>query len=297
VAKRLLSKLAALVPMVATASVQWAINAFTPTSGYARKGGMAYGPEPRQRLDVYIPEGARDAPVVVFLYGGGWREGHRGGYRFVGQALSARGYVTVIPDYRLYPEVRFPAFVEDGAAALAWVHRHIAAYSGNPDRVYLMGHSAGAHIGALLALDRRHLAAVGGGPDWISAFVGLAGPYDFLPFRSGFYRVIFEPEAQFPDSQPINFARAGAPPMLLMHGLRDAVVPARNTRDLAAALAAEGAEVRTVLYPRQSHVSIVAGLARPLQRLGPMLDDIVEFLAAQRGTGVSEAATAVLPAE
>lgn len=281
--KRSLTAVAALVPMLLMGCAQRMVNALTPASGYERHAGLAYGAGERQRLDVYVPKGlSGSAPVVVFFYGGGWREGDRRGYRFLGQALSSQGYVVVVPDYRLYPEVQFPSFVQDGAGAVAWVRNNIARYGGDVDNLFLMGHSAGAHIAALLTLDPRYLQAHGGGTDWVTATIGIAGPYDFLPFRSDFYRVVFEPESQFPDSQPINFVDGTEPPMLLLQGERDAVVSPKNARSLAARIDAAGGDVETIIYARQSHVSIMAGLSSPLRAVGPMMRDVTAFIEAHR---------------
>lgn len=292
-----LTAVAALVPMLLMGCAQRMVNALTPASGYERHSGLAYGDGERQRLDVYVPKGSSEAaPVVVFFYGGGWREGDRRGYRFIGQALSSQGYVVVVPDYRLYPEVRFPAFVEDGARAVAWVRENITRFGGNVDNLFLMGHSAGAHMAALLSLDPRYLGAHGGGTEWLAGMIGLAGPYDFLPFRSDFYRVVFEPEAQFPDSQPVNFVDGTEPPMLLLQGERDALVSPKNARSLASRIEAAGGEVEAILYERQSHVSIIAGLSHPLRAVGPMMGDITAFIEAHRDSAAGgETVMADLP--
>jgi acetyl esterase/lipase len=282
-----------LAPMLLIGCAQRMVNALTPESGYTRHAALAYGELERRQLDVYIPDGlAGPAPVVVFFYGGGWREGDREGYRFIGQALSSQGYVVVIPDYRLYPEVRFPSFIEDGARALAWTRRNIADHGGDAGNLFVMGHSAGAHMAALLALDERYIQAHRGDRTWIRGMIGLAGPYDFLPFRSDFYRVVFEPESQFPASQPVNFVDGTEPPMLLMHGEKDAVVSADNARSLARAVEDAGGRVQTILYRLQSHLSIIAGLSRPLRSMGPMLQDVAAFIGAHRTPGGAAGAAA-----
>lgn len=235
---------------------------------------MRYGDAPRQRLDVYAPPAADHAPVVVFFYGGRWSEGRREDYRFVGAALAEAGIVTIIPDYRLYPEVRFPAFVEDGAAAVAWALDQAEAFGGAPDRLYLMGHSAGAHIAALLALDRRYLGAAA---DRLAGWIGLAGPYDFLPLEAADLRDMFGPPERFPRSQPVRFARAGAPPALLLHGRDDATVSPDNSRSLAAALRDAGSDVRLTLYDGVGHAALVGALARPLGFVAPVREAVVRF--------------------
>jgi acetyl esterase/lipase len=173
------------------------LNAITPESGFGRTPDIAYGPDPRHRLDIYTPAGATaDAPVIVFFYGGTWMSGGRHEYLYIAATLTARGIVTVIPDYRLYPDVRFPAFLEDAASAVAWVQKHIAAYGGNARNVVLMGHSAGAHIAAMLTLDERYLDAANARP--VQGMIGLAGPYDFLPLRRDDLKDLFGPPERYP---------------------------------------------------------------------------------------------------
>lgn len=256
------------------------LNALVPDDGYRVERDLAYGDAARQRLDVYLPGAAvAPAPVVVFFYGGRWEAGSKADYRFVGEALAARGFVVVIPDYRLYPEVRFPTFVEDGAAAVAWVRRNIGRFGGEPWQIHLMGHSAGAHIAALLALDRRYLAAAGVEPGTLESFVGLAGPYDFLPLKGATLQRIFAAD-DMTATQPITFADGSAPRALLLHGADDRTVLPGNSRRLAAALEAAGNRAQFELYPHFEHVALVAALAAPLRWLAPVLDDVTAFLRA-----------------
>jgi acetyl esterase/lipase len=256
------------------------LSAITPGHGFVTHAGIAYGDGPRQKLDVHVPVEAliRPAPVVVFFYGGRWQSGSRSGYRFMAEALTTLGAIAVIPDYRLYPEVRFPAFVEDGARALDWARRHIAGYGGDPDSVFVMGHSAGAHIAALLALDPRYLNAVGGGPEWLAGWIGLAGPYDFLPFRQDYLKAIFGPPQRYPLSQPINFAAGAAPPTLLLHGRDDSTVLPANSVHLAQALEQAGTPVTLRLVPAKTHVSLLATLAAPLRFRPNVLPEIGGFI-------------------
>lgn len=275
---RLLLMLGGLLSLVGC-SGQALVNAFTPGNGYQRHADIAYGGEPRQRLDVYMPEDlSHPAPVVVYLYGGRWEEGDKNGYKFIGQALTSIGCVAVVADYRLYPQVKFPAFVEDGAAAVAWTHAHASDYGGDPDRLFVMGHSAGAHIAAMLTLDPEYLRQVGGSPDWLAGMIGLAGPYDFLPLEAEDLRDIFGPPERFPESQPINFVSGDNPPMLLLAGTEDHTVYPRNSRNLAAAVSQAGGPVALKLYPGTGHIRIVAALAAPLRFLGDQLRDIDGFI-------------------
>jgi acetyl esterase/lipase len=258
------------------------VNAFVPDDGYTLHSGIAYGDHARQRLDVYVPEPAPSAaPVVVFFYGGRWRSGDRDFYRFVGQALAARGYVALIADYRLYPEVRFPAFVEDGARAVRWARTHAPDYGGDPQKIFVMGHSAGAHIAALLALDPQYLQAVGGERGWLSGMIGLAGAYDFLPLTDDDLQDIFGPPERYPLSQPVNHVDGRNPPLLLLHGRSDTTVRLKNTVNLAARVRAAAGPVQSVIYPVMGHVRIVASLAPPLRQASRVLDDIAGFIDAQ----------------
>ena len=246
--------------------------------------GVSFGPQPRQKLDIWAPITPSDKPrdVVVFFYGGSWNSGDRELYGFAGRALAERGYIVVIPDYRLVPEVRYPGFVEDGAAAVTWVQREIARFGGNPNRIHLTGHSAGAHIAALLTLDSRWLHQSGAPAHSIRSFAGLAGPYDFLPFTSDASKAAF---GQMPDpkpSQPITYARGDAAPMLLLTGSADTTVKPRNSKALAAAQTRARAQAQAMLYEGLGHSDIVMALARPFRDKAPVVEDMDAFFAKVR---------------
>ena len=273
---------ATLMMMVTACSPIGVLNATAPRSGIAISHDLPYGDNPRQRLDVYAPKSATghsDAPVIVFLYGGGWTEGSKQEYGFLARALAARGIVTIIPDYRIYPEVRFPAFIEDGAAATRWARDHAGHYGGNPRRLVLVGHSAGAYIATMLALDPQYLNAVGLDPTRdLAGCVGLAGPYDFLPLGTEELRSIFGPPDGLARTQPINFVTGKAPPMLLITGRRDDTVYPRNTIRLAARLRETGGRVQTIIYPRVGHRLLIGAFSRPLRFFAPVLDDVSRFV-------------------
>lgn len=241
--------------------------------------GVAYAPGPRRMLDVYAPRrtspGTGNRPVVVFFYGGSWSSGTRTGYAFVGRALAARGFVVVIPDYRLVPDVRYPAFVEDGAAAVRWTEAHAADYGGDPTRIVLAGHSAGAYIAAMLAVDDRWL---GTARLPIRAFVGLAGPYDFAPFDVPASRAAFGDWPRPAETQPIAWAGKGDPPTLLLVGDDDHVVQPRNSEALASRLRAGGVSVELKRYPKVGHIGLVTSFAKPFRGRSPALDDTVAFI-------------------
>jgi acetyl esterase/lipase len=247
---------------------------------YKRLANIAYGSDPLQRLDVYVPEDAavEPRPVVVFWHGGRWREGDKADYRFVGAALAESGYVTVVANYRHYPQVKMPGFMQDAAQAALFAAAHAHEYGGARERLYLMGHSAGAHLAALLTLDPRHLEATGQAAPHIAGVIGLSGPYDFLPLLEPDDQDMFGPPPLYPESQPINFVRADAPPMLLVQGLNDETVKPKNSRNLAAALQALGVPVTLKLYPKVSHADTVAALTALLRSRAPTLADIRAFV-------------------
>ena len=269
----------ALSLMLSACSGQFWANALTPRWGYDRHADIAYGDDPRQTLDIYVPsDKAAHAPVVVFFYGGSWQSGDKNGYRFVGQALASRGLVAVVPDYRLYPPTTFPGFIEDGARAVAWAKAHAADYGADPDRLFVSGHSAGAHIGAMLATDGRYLAAAGASIADLAGFVGMAGPYDFLPIRDPVLQRIFAPRETWPRTQPIEFVDGDEPPMLLMHGAADETVYPKNSRNLANKIKASGGSAQLEIYPDVGHIGLIAPLAAPLRMTGDQLDVFADFV-------------------
>lgn len=256
-----------------------ALNALDAALSLGRTGpvvrDLAYGSEPRRRLDVYMPRGGPGGrPVLVFFYGGNWDSGDRRDYAFAGRAFAASGYVTVLPDYTHSHERPYPAFMADGAAALAWVSANIAEHGGDPARIAVAGHSAGAYLAVTLALDQSW-----GASDAIEAGVGLAGPYDFLPFDSPVTSRTFGHVEDLPATQPVNHVRADAPPLLLVTGDADTTVRPRHSQELAARLREAGAETELILYPGIAHTGPVKALARPFRGHAPVLRDIAAFLA------------------
>jgi acetyl esterase/lipase len=240
---------------------------------------IAYAKGARHTLDVCRPKAATAAPVVVFFYGGGWRSGSKATYRYVAKALARRGYVAVVPDYRIYPEVLYPDFLDDGARAVRWAKDNAQKFGGDPKKLFLMGHSAGAHIAAMLAVDASWLEKVGLAPGRdISGLIGVSGPYDFLPLRDKTLAVIFG-GANRPETQPINHVAPGAPPALLLTGGKDDVVDAGNSTRLAERLRAAGNDATAIVYPRAGHYIIVAALAPVLRALVPVLRDTDAFIA------------------
>jgi acetyl esterase/lipase len=254
------------------------------TGGEVREAlGIAYGDGERRKLDVYAPPDAREVPVVVFFYGGSWRGGSRERYAFVGHALAERGVVTVIPDYRVYPEVRYPDFLEDSAQAVAWALREAAAHGGDPRRVFVMGHSAGGYNAAMVALDARWLEAAGSRPGALAGWIGLAGPYEFLPIINPRVKPVFHHPDTPPDSQPVVHASAASPPALLISAAQDLLVdPARNTGAMAARLRAAGVPVTERYYDRVGHSTLIGSLSPPLRGFAPTLEEVAEFVQRDR---------------
>jgi acetyl esterase/lipase len=256
------------------------VNAVSPGSALQAGDDVAYGLKARQRLDVYRPASATNAsPVIVFFYGGNWSAGERGDYAFVGRALAKRGFVVVIPDYRLYPDVRYPEILADSAAAVAWTVREINNYGGDASHLFVMGHSAGAYNAAMLALDPAVLARAGVKPGVVRGFIGLAGPYNFLPIENLATRPVFNYPNTPADSQPINHVTHASPPSLLIAANKDDTVnPAQNTGALAAKMRAAGVPVREVYFDRVNHVTLVGSLSSSLKVLAPTLDVVQSFV-------------------
>lgn len=246
--------------------------------------GIAFGSH-GQKLDIWAPEAAPPGklPVVIFWYGGGWAKGDRTAYAFAGRALAREGFLVVVPDYRKVPQVRFPAFLEDGAEAVAWVQGNIAGHGGDPARMAFMGHSAGAWQAVMLALDTGRLAAAGADPGMVRAAVGLSGPYDFYPFDKPRSIAAFSQWPRPDETQPIAFARADAPPLLLATSDADTTVRPKNANNLAARLRDLGAPVEVKNYGPLDHEEVVMALSVPFRNKGPVLADSVAFLKARLG--------------
>lgn len=257
------------------------LNAVIPENGYHRFVDIRYGETSRHKLDIYLsnrsnPDARRE--TVMFFYGGGWESGDKEDYKFVAEALSSAGFDVVIPDYRLYPDVVFPEFVDDAALAVSWSYKHLAEFGANPNSLFVVGHSAGAHIVALLALNPTYLKRYQLSPYSLGGMIGLAGPYDFLPLESDTLKIIFGPEHERWRSQPINFVDGKNPPMLLILGDDDSTVWPKNSRNLAAKIHENGGNIELVEFKDYGHVEMVARLAKPLRGEGKLLQTITEFI-------------------
>lgn len=270
----------ALGALAAACSPLGLLNTFGPRDSGVRRVAqdLSYGDDPSQRFDLHAPAdlGTGRLPTLVFFYGGGWDSGSRSVYAWAAQALAARGFVVAVPDYRLVPEVVFPAFIEDAAAATAAVAAMVGDYGGDPSRLGVIGHSAGAHLAMMITLDRRYMAAVDR-PGLIRAAAGLAGPYDFLPFDVPSSINAF---GRAPDptlTQPVTFARADAPPLWLGHGTEDTVVHDDDTVILNDRMQALGGRSEAHLYPGLNHADLISTFSPLFRKKAPVLDDVTAF--------------------
>jgi acetyl esterase/lipase len=272
-----------LAAAVATACAPVAaLNGLAALQGRLWRRDLPYGPDPRQRFDLYQPEGLPPPdgwPLLVFFYGGSWSSGRRQDYRFVGEALASHGLLVMVADYRLYPQVRYPAFLHDAGAALAHGLAQATAWGGDAQRVFVMGHSAGAYNAAMLALDARWLAAHQVHPAQLAGWIGLAGPYDFLPIATPAVQPVFGHPQVAPDSQPLAHVGGAPVPALLLAAAQDTLVdPQRNTLGLARALRARGVPLRCQLLAGVDHATLLGALAWPLRGRAPVLPAVLDFV-------------------
>lgn len=285
-----LASLVALATAACSKAAFLAANVPAAFGAYKRYANLSYGTGPTHRLDVYVPAKPprTPLPLIVFWYGGRWTTGDKDDYRFVGATLAEAGCVVVLPNYRHYPEVKMAGFMDDAARAALWAVAHGAEYGADPRRLYLMGHSAGAHIAALVTVDPRYFLATGQPVPHIAGMIGLSGPYDFLPLTDADLQDMFGPEDHYSRSQPIDFVRGAGPgviapgiampPMLLIHGQADDSVWPKNSINMAAALRSKGDAVTLKLYPRLKHADTVAALSIPARARAPTLADIQAFV-------------------
>ena len=256
-------------------------DAVVPKDWNAKRivSGINFGPDARQKLDIYLPDNRKPTKVVIFVYGGSWNSGSRNEYAFVGRALASRGFATVIADYRLAPGHRYPDFVTDTAKAAAWTHSHIREFGGDPNQLYLVGHSAGAYNVMMVALDPAFLRREGEDEGIVKGAVGLSGPYDFLPLAVDATRAAFANTTGLEETQPVYWATKGRkPPIFVATGDADELVQPRNTRALAAALRSSGNSVKEENYPGIDHTGTLLAISKPLRHWAPVLDDIVSFI-------------------
>ncbi|GLQ90887.1 alpha/beta hydrolase [Dyella flagellata] len=266
------------------------LNATNRRSGIETQHGVVFDPAHGLKLDIYRPVTAGHVPIVVFFYGGSWVHGERSWYRFVGTALASHGITVVIPDYRKYPQVKMDGFMQDAARAVAWTYRHAETLGGAPDDLFIMGHSAGGQIGALLATDASWLAPYDLHPDQLAGFIGLAGCYDFMPIPANeqdMLGMFGRDAASQARAQPVRFVHGAEPSMLLLQGSADREVDPANALSLAHALATHQEDVTLRMYPGTGHNALVFALSRPFRADAPTLEDVLHFIqthpAAARG--------------
>lgn len=272
-----------LVLALGACSPRRAVERVLLGKSYELSRDLPYGPDPRQRLDVYGPrQRPPDMPVVVFLYGGRWQGGSRDLYQLLGDAFAREGVMAVVPDYRLSPQVSFPGWVEDAARAVRWVRDSIGRFGGDPGRIFVVGHSAGAHTAMLLALDSSYLRAAGVPPGAVRGFAGLAGPVA-TTWTDPDVQALMGPREGWPGTYPLTYARGDAAPILLLHGGRDRTVNPANAGRLAAAIRARGGCASDKVYRGLDHVGIVIALSLPRFHLAPVMADLLEFLRDPRG--------------
>jgi acetyl esterase/lipase len=254
------------------------LNLAVPRSGYHIIRDLAYGADPRQKLDLYVPNtGPAKMPVMLFFYGGSWQSGSKEMYLALGQAFATRHMIVAIADYRLYPQIRYPAFLDDSADAFVYVRDHVADYGGDPGRLFLAGHSAGAYNAVMLAADRRYLQKAGADIGQICGVIGIAGPYNFLPLTDEHLIAMFG-GAQRPETQPITYIDGRRPPMFLASGAADMTVSPRNSADMAAKLRTFDSPAQLVTYPKTGHIGIILSLAPGFRGRTSLRDDITRFV-------------------
>ena len=240
-----------------------AINTIARLGPYELQA-QSYGDNPRQQLDWYRGHGD-NRPLVVFLYGGNWQSGQRRDYRFVADTLIRMNCDVVIPDYRLYPEVRFADILNDVRQALDFVKADVST------PIILMGHSAGAQLGSLLALEPDNSS--------LAAFIGMAGPYDFYPFTEDEHWDLFSPDYEI--SQPVNFVSATAPPFYLLHGEDDQRVRRGHSKSLMQKQSEVGGVATREVYKDMGHVDIIVSFSPFHRRGSSVVSDIQNFIASR----------------
>lgn len=272
----LLTTIAASIVAGCSQGIFWAVNA--PVSFDNIKITRDVDFSNGLSLDIYSPKSTEKSltPVLIFFYGGRWTEGSKEQYAFIAEPFIRRGYTVVIPDYRKYPEVKHPSFVEDAASAISWTIDHIARYGGNPEKIYVSGHSSGAHIAALAITNPIYLNIHGKDRSAIKAFAGLAGPYNFIPEEADL-KDMFGPPEKYPTMQVSTYIDGNQPPMLLLWGEKDTLVGKFNTDKVKEAAFSRGGCVKTTIYPDIDHVWIIGALSWAGKDKAPILDEMDRF--------------------
>ena len=253
-----------------------------PTQTYPVKivSDIAYytGPDAdpvRHKLDLYLPEGLTDFPVLVFIHGGGWTMGSKnqwvpflGAYKNLGEAFARQGIGTVLSNYRLSPKYKHPAHIEDVARTWAWVYRNIAQYGGRPNEMFAMGQSAGGHLVALLATDPRYLQAQSLSTDTIRGVIAMSGVYklDFGMGTNGgqppkmITQAFGNDPAVWADVSPINHVHPGLPPFLVISAGREWAFLRAQAERFAVALENSGDRTDFLILPDKNHFTEVGDI-------------------------------------
>jgi acetyl esterase/lipase len=278
--RKIAALLGASLALMLSGCTMAVFNIIVPRSGYTVQRDLAYGSDPRQKLDVYVPDDLKaPAPVLVFFFGGSWQYGDKDQYLTVGQSFASKGVITVVVNYRLYPPNKFPSFLQDGALAFKYVHDHAAQFGGDPKRIFLSGHSAGGYIAAMLGANLKYIRDAGGDPAWIDGVIGIAGPYDFLPLTDPKLIELFGGD-RVAATQPITFVDGKRAPMLLVAGTDDTTVSPKNVTRMAAKLQSFGSPVETKFYPGVGHIGIILSLAPGFRGNTTLREDMLAFIAA-----------------
>ena len=255
------------------------LNSSVSRTGLIAENDIAYGTAKEMKLDLYkLKDAAPGMPVVVFFHGSSWQAGNKSEYVFVAEPLARAGFLVAVPNYSLYPPATYPQFLDDGAEAVSWMKKHAKEHGGDPNNIILIGHSAGAYIATMLALDESYMKNAEGNARWIKGVVGLAGLYDFLPLKDEKLKAIFGPEKGLKMTQPVNHVGRNEPPMLLLHGDQDLDVKPSNTIHLADKLVEKGNRVESVIYPGLDHKGIVLEFASPLVHKTDVLEQVIQFV-------------------
>jgi acetyl esterase/lipase len=252
-------------------------NLLAPRAGYRVERDIAYGDLPRNRLDLYLPlKLEAPAPVLLFFYGGGFVAGHKSEYRIFGEAFASLGILTAVADYRIHPEAKFPNFLEDGAKAASKLRAIAERFGGDPGRLFLAGHSAGAYIAVMLAADPRYLERAGCPRSALRGAIGIAGAYGKRPFDNPVVHAIFGADRR--ETEPLNYIAGDEPPMLLAVGARDGLAQRSAARELASRIRSARGEVEEIEYPGIGHSGILLSLAPRFRHRTNLRADIARFV-------------------
>jgi acetyl esterase/lipase len=265
----------------------WVVNRIAALQGFQLQPSIAYGSLREQRLDIYQPQehksqqekNKQPLPVVIFFYGGCWGAcitGTKENYAFVVEAFSSNNMIAVVPDYRLYPSVNFPDIISDASAAVEWVHNNIGRYGGDPKKIFLMGHSSGAHMAAMLAVNPAHLSQATYAD--IKGLIGVAGPYHFLPFSEDYMPILFGLPMQLLDSQPIQFVDGSEPPALLLYGAADSRVKPVNINTMTEKILGAGGKVDKHIYKGLDHASVLSAYSVLFRDKNSVFSDTLNFI-------------------